>query len=98
MRLFEMNNGRGSQSRRRPTAAVISPACLTGGSIWGYLAPCGYVAPAYYDPVGDGGFQKPHCRVPDHLRPAGGWAPPVWMKGNPCPFTAASATRWRNMY
>ena len=54
MRLLEMNNGRGLQLTAAADRCCDITRLSYRGLNMGYLAPCGYVAPAYYDPVGDG--------------------------------------------
>ncbi len=54
MRLFEMDNGRGLQlTVSADRCCDISRLSFRGRNL-GYFAPCGYVHPAYYDPVGEG--------------------------------------------
>lgn len=54
MRLLQVNNGRGlAFTVSADRCADISRLSLDGVNM-GYFSPCGYVAPAYYDHVGDG--------------------------------------------
>ncbi len=54
MRLFEMDNGRGVQLTVSADRCCDISRLSFRGINMGYFAPCGYVHPAYYDPVGDG--------------------------------------------
>ncbi len=54
MRLLEVRNGKGLQfTLSLDRAADISRLSVMGTN-FGYFSPCGYVAPAYYDPSGAG--------------------------------------------
>ena len=54
MRLFQVKNGKGLEfTVSADRCADISRLSVEGVNM-GYFSPCGYVAPAYYDGVGDG--------------------------------------------
>lgn len=54
MRLFQVKNGKGLEfTVSADRCADISRLSFEGVNM-GYFSPCGYVAPAYYDGVGDG--------------------------------------------
>ena len=58
MRLFEVRNGKGLEfTVAADRAADISRLLLNGINL-GYFAPCGYVAPAYYDRFDTGFFKS----------------------------------------
>ena len=55
MRLLQVNNGRGlAFTVSADRCADISRLSLDGVELWDIFRRCGYVAPAYYDHVGDG--------------------------------------------
>lgn len=53
MRLFEINNGRGLELAVSPDRCGDIYRLKYKGINLSYMSPCGYVAPAYYDSIGD---------------------------------------------
>ncbi len=54
MRLFQVRNGSGLEFTVSADRGADISRLSVGGDNFGYFAPCGYVAPAYYDCVGVG--------------------------------------------
>lgn len=54
LRLFEMDNGIGTRLTVSADRCCDISRLSFRGTNMGYLSPCGYVAPSYYDGVGDG--------------------------------------------
>lgn len=54
LRLFNMDNGIGTRLTVSADRCCDISRLSFRGINMGYFAPCGYVAPGYYDPVGDG--------------------------------------------
>ena len=52
MRLLEVNNGKGLMMTLLPDRAADIGRLRFKGINLGYMSPCGYVAPAYYDSIG----------------------------------------------
>lgn len=53
IRLLEINNGKGLSMTVSPDRAADISRLRFEGINLGYFSPCGYVAPAYYDAIGD---------------------------------------------
>lgn len=53
MRIYEINNGKGLELTVSPDRNGDIPRLRYKGINMSYMSPCGYVAPAYYDNVGD---------------------------------------------
>jgi len=58
MRLYEINNGKGLELTVSPDRAGDITRLRFKGINMGYMSPCGYVAPAYYDSIGANWLQS----------------------------------------
>ena len=58
MRLYVINNGKGLELTVSPDRACDITRLRFKGVNMSYMSPCGYVAPAYYDNVGDNWLQS----------------------------------------
>ena len=58
IRLLEVNNGKGLMMTVSPDRACDISRLRVKGMNMGYMSPCGYVAPAYYDNVGTNWLQS----------------------------------------
>lgn len=53
MRIYQVNNGKGMELTICPDRCCDIPRLRFKGINLGYMSPCGYAAPAYYEGVGD---------------------------------------------
>ena len=74
IRLLEVNNGNGIMFTLSLDRAGDIARLYKDGRNLGFFAPCGYVAPTYYDKEGRV-FEIIYCRIFNNLRSYSGWKP-----------------------